>query len=336
MPDGTHYNAIVRQWEMLKLLPSKGPGVTVKTLVEQLTCKGYIVHRRTIERDLVTLSTMFSIVCNDKGTPSGWHWMPGESADLPSLSIADAVSLQLVEELVRPLLPSAVLESLEPRLRQARTSLEAMAEVNKRARWIDKVRHVSPTMPLLPPCVDAGILETLQEALLLERQVDVLYLSPQSDAPLELRLHPLGLVQRGPIGYLVATAFQYSDVRLYAVHRFQQAVPTREPIQTPREFSLDDFIAEGSLHFGDGKRIKFEAIVSEGLLAILAETPLSIDQKISSKAGQIRVKATLIDSWQLTWWILSYGPALEILRPSGLRKRISEQLNEAASLYSSE
>lgn len=337
MPKGTHHNAIVRQWELLKLLPSRGPGITVRDLVGRLTRDGFVVHKRTIERDLTTLSTLFSIVCNDKGTPYGWHWMPGEGADLPSITIADAVSLQIIEGLVRPLLPSAILESIEPRLRQARASLEALAESNRHARWIDKVRHVPPAMPLLPPHVDANVLGALHEALLQEKQVDVVYQRPGATAkPSELRLHPLGLVQRGPVGYLVATAFDYADVRLYAVHRFQSAVLTDEAVHLPDRFSLDDYIAEGGLHFGNGESIKLDAWISERLADRLAETPLAADQKLTPKADRVRLKATVIDSWQFTWWLLSQGPALEVLKPASLRTRIAEQLHSAAALYPSE
>ena len=321
MPNGTHRNALVRQWEMLKMLPSRGPGITVSDLVDRLTHEGFEVHRRTIERDLVTLSTVFSIQCNDKGTPVGWHWMPGESANLPSLTIADAVSLIIVEDLVRPLLPGAVLESLEPRLRQARVSLNALSEL-KHARWIDKVRHVSPTMPLLPPHVEPVVLEVLQEALLQERQVKVTYINPRIRMTSDLQLHPLGLVQRGPVGYLVATAFHYGDVRLYAIHRFQKAALLKEPINIPVNFSLDEFIAKGSLHFGNAKTIKLVAYVSNNLASILEETPLSEDQIITVKDDKNLVKATLTDSWQLTWWILSHGPGFEVLKPTGARRQL--------------
>ena len=335
MPNGTHRNAMVRQWEMLKMLPSKRPGITVRGLKERLEHEGFVVHRRTIERDLITLSTVFSVVCNDLGSPVGWHWMQGESANLPSLTIADAVSLKIVEDLVRPLLPGAVLESLEPRLRQARVSLNALSEL-KHARWIDKVRHVSPAMPLLPPHVDPAVLEVLQEALLQERQIQATYLKPRIKDSSEIRLHPLGLVQRGPVGYLVATAFQYGDVRLYAIHRFQKAEVTKDPIDVPERFSLDDFIAKGSLHFGNSESIKLVAYLSDNLASILEETPLSEGQIITVKDGKRLVEATLTDSWQLLWWILSHGPAVEVLEPSSLRKRVAEQLHLAAARYPTE
>ena len=112
MPKARTSHALARQWELLKLLPPKGPGITAKDLAERLSNAGFEVSKRTIERDLQDLSLVFPLMCNDKGTPYGWHWMPGASTDLPAITLSDALSLYVVEDLVRPLLPASVLEAL--------------------------------------------------------------------------------------------------------------------------------------------------------------------------------------------------------------------------------
>lgn len=109
MPKATHHHALARQWELLRLLPSRLPGITASELASRLQNCGFAVSKRTIERDLSELSTLFGIACNDKGTPYGWYWMNGEPADLPGISITDAISLNLIEEFLRPLVPAAML-----------------------------------------------------------------------------------------------------------------------------------------------------------------------------------------------------------------------------------
>jgi WYL domain len=47
------------------------------------------------------------------------------------------------------------------------------------------------------------------------------------------------VLQRGPITYLVATAFHYDEARLYAVHRICEALLTGEPARRPPDFDLD-------------------------------------------------------------------------------------------------
>lgn len=101
-----------------------------------------------------------------------------------------------------------------PRFRLAAAKLNALFSENPGAGWADKVRHVSPAQPMLSPTITAGVLDAVQTALLHERQLEVRYRFAEVYRGLLLRLHPLGLVQRGPVTYLVATAFAYTDVRL--------------------------------------------------------------------------------------------------------------------------
>ncbi|NTV13127.1 MAG: WYL domain-containing protein [Desulfobulbaceae bacterium] len=333
MPKATNHNALARLLEILKHLPSKGPGYTARELSEWLGQNGYEVSKRTVERDLTELACHFPLMCNDKSAPYGWHWLQGDGPDLPCLTVAEALSLTLVEDLLRPLLPGAILESLEPRFRQAQKKLTALAETNPKARWAEKVRQVSPSLPLLPPEIAVGALETVQEALLADVQLEVAYQRPGAEEAQGLRLHPLGLVQRGPVTYLVATVFAYTDIRIFAVHRIHQAQKVNEPARRPKGFSLDDYIGQGALEFGNGKSIKLVALVSEGLAAILAETPLSSDQNLKQVGEEFRLTATVNDTWQLHWWILSQGKGITVLKPVGLRREIVDALEESLKKY---
>lgn len=334
MPKASHHHALARQWELLRLLPTRGHGITAADLASRLQDRGFIVSKRTIERDLTELSTLFGIVCNDKGMPYGWYWMNGEPADLPGLSITDAVSLNLIEEFLRPLVPSAMLETLEARFKQAKKKLAELADVNLAARWVEKVKYVSPSLNLIPPKIHGGVLEAVQEGLLAERQIKVRYNKPSSLQVHELILHPLGLAQRGSVSYLVATAYDYSDIRLYAIHRIEEVILLDDPIVRPDHFSLEDYISGGALQFGSGVPIDLKARVSKSLAAILEETPLSAGQTLSPDGENFLLSATVLDSWQLGWWILSQGSNIEVVEPWQLRQKTIERLTTALSRYS--
>jgi predicted DNA-binding transcriptional regulator YafY len=67
-------SAIVRQWHLLTLLP-KGPRrIDAATLEEKLRARGLDVHRRTVQRDLIDLATVFPIVSDERTKPYGWRW----------------------------------------------------------------------------------------------------------------------------------------------------------------------------------------------------------------------------------------------------------------------
>ncbi len=331
MPKNSDLNAIARQWEILKILVSKkSPGITTKDLLDKLHVLGFGITKRTVERDLAELGRAFQIICNDKGMPYGWYWDANNKLDLPIISLVESLSLRLVEELLKPLLPQAILNSLQTYFLQAQAKLDILQKNNAVANWQDKVRHVPPTLPLLPPDINPDVLDTVQQALLYDQQIEIEY---ETDKCSRQTLHPLALVQRGSVTYLVATAFNYQDARIYALHRIHSAANTGRPVKRPEDFDLDAYIASGAFQFGGGENLYVKVEIWEGLAHILQETPLSLDQQIQQDDGAFTLTATVADSWQLRWWILSQGDGIEVIEPVMLREEILEVLKRTLENY---
>lgn len=332
MPKSSLQLALARQWELLKKLPPRGPGLTASQITAWLKEQGYPVSKRTVERDLIELSASFGIRCNDKSTPYGWHWMPGKQCDFSSIELTDAVSLVLVENILSKLLPASMLEALKPKFELARTKLAAIGN-HRYARWAEKVRYVAAVVNLIPPKVDGNVLATVHEALLQDFQLKIWYTSPSSKKPKELTVHPLSLIQRGATPYLGATAHDYPDVRLYAIHRIQRAEITDLKVVPPQGYTTDRYLASGAMEFGGGASIQLKAWVTNELAIYLAETPLSVKQTVQFKKGRYLLTAEVKDSWQLHWWILSQGAGLTIVSPAHLRDGIHKTLRTAAANY---
>jgi predicted DNA-binding transcriptional regulator YafY len=119
-------STIVRQWHLLTLLP-KGPRrIDSRGLVERLRARGLDVHRRTIQRDLVELASVFPIVSDETTKPYGWRW--ADDAELlcaiPALPGAgDAARVPEIDLVlrVRTVAVRAVSEGLRGPEGQART-----------------------------------------------------------------------------------------------------------------------------------------------------------------------------------------------------------------------
>lgn len=79
--------------------------------------------------------------------------------------------------------------------------------------------------------------------------------------------------------------------------------------------------------------MRLEAALSDGLAQILRETPLSEDQEIKEQDDAVNLTATVADSWQLRWWILSQGDGIEVVAPEELREEIALSLKRAAGQY---
>lgn len=335
MPSNDKSSVIRRQWELMKLLPSSGTGRLASELTRMLNDAGFQISKRQVERDLNELSEAFNLEHDDVATGRGWRWPKGISADLPAMTLSEALSLSLVEDTLRSIMPISMLDGLEARFRHARNNLEKLSKENRKAQWASKVRMVSPTMPMIPPTIDSTILTAVQEALLADEQIEVEYQSVSAEAPKTMMLSPLGIVVRGAISYLVATAYDYEDPWLFALHRVHKVTRSVRSVNRPVDFDLDEYIQAGELQFGNGKVIKLCAwIQSDSFLAkTLAESPLSRDQKLTGSGERLKLSATVADTWQFHWWLLSQGASVEVITPVALRKKIGGLLSEAAAQY---
>lgn len=108
-----------------------------------------------------------------------------------------------------------------------------------------------------------------------------------------------------------------------------------EPAQRHKGFSLDTFLASGAAQFGTGSTIALKARVADDLARLLEETPISKDQKITTRSGVHTLTATVMESWQLHFWLRSQGPGITVLKPAALRNEIIAALEKTLACYKS-
>jgi len=331
MPAQASRDTTKRYLELLKLIPRGGSGMAAGALKMRLSDLGYSVSERQVQRDLLDLSEIFpTLERNDRNKPFVWCWSAGSEVVLSGMSEPEALSLRIVENNLRGLLPDSLWQVLAPRFETARKELAQAGKKWKLASLQQKVRSVPAWQPLRPPTIDGKVQEVVQQGLIEEKQLAVEYRALGAETARSLRLHPLLWAQRGPVAYLAARAWDYEDVRLYALHRIEQARLLADSCQPPAGFSIDAYLRSNALQFGDGGRLRLEArIAADWLALILTETPLGEDQRIEDD----RLSVTVDDTLQLRWWLLSQGPAIEVLAPAELRQEIADSLREAAALY---
>lgn len=337
MSSAKSYETLSRQWALLHLIPHRGHGKSAAELMQALVDQGYQISKRTVERDLNDLTEVFKLVTDDSN-PQRWRWMEGKDIQLPGVSVAEAVMLQLVEGTLQQILPTEMVQGLSGRFNQARKTLQALEKSNRNARLIDKIAVVSPGLPMIPPKTCPNLYDAVQQALTGQYQLNARYTSINHQQVKEYLLNPLGLVQRGHVTYLVATVAPYCDVRLFALHRFEQLELAYSPLQVPAGFTLADYLKTGALQFANDKSIQLKARVRPELARLLAEAPLSEDMTLqpaekSTDNDWQQLTASVHHGWQLEWWILSHSSQIEVLAPAELRHRIVEKLRATMELY---
>lgn len=317
------------------MIPKHGTGISVSDIHDKLASKGFEVTRRTVDRDLLDLTNPFPIYCNKEGNAQYWRWMDDKSSHIPGVSVADAMILKLVEGTLKTILPDTMLQGLKDRFDLAKRKIDALDGSNSKGLLADKIAVVSPALPLTPPQTPAEHYEAVQQAMSESKQLAAIYTAIHDQVQKEYQINPLGLIQRGHITYLVATIDDYTDQRLFALHRFKALALSDNPLKKPDGFSLAQYVQSGAMQFGNGKAIQLVARVNTHLAKILHEAPLAEDMQLTPTAdGWFELSATVIDGWQIQWWILSHSLAIEVQSPAELRQAIIEKIRGTAALYS--
>jgi predicted DNA-binding transcriptional regulator YafY len=324
--------SLVRQWEILRILPTQGAGLTVTEIEQALTSRAFVAHHRTVERDMKVLPQCFPIHVDDHEKPFRYRWRDARGFNFPALTMDDALTIKLAESALRTLMPVELLQGLGPRFQAATDRLAQMKGQTRNARWPNLVRAIPRTFELAPPRISAGILEAVQEALLASEQLDIEYQSLQDAAFEARRISPHALLHKGQVTYLVATRDPEKGLRTYALHRMKSAKLTGLKA-TRSDFDLDAYIANEAHEPGPNTPITLEARVSANLAKILSETPLNPDMSMKPDGAEFRIKAEVRENQALYRWILGHGKAIEILRPTSLRKSIADTVRAAADHY---
>jgi predicted DNA-binding transcriptional regulator YafY len=331
-------DVMLRNWELLKLIPQRAPGKTARQLCDDLDRIGYTVHKKTVERDLVSLSTIFQITANEAGKPYQWYWMPSASLALPGVAVTEAMSLVLAEGTLLGLMHKSLLSPLRGRLDAAKRLLAEAKTTNSKTTWVEKIRSVPRDFMLRPPSVSASVLEQIQDAVLQDRQIVIDYRSLKDPAASWRTVNPRALLLNGSVMYLLAdklstnTSASDDTVKQYALHRIRAIRPGARPI-VPRPFNLTRYIKSEEYQVGSRSPTRIRLRVSEDLAKILRETPLAARQRIKTVGEAVIVEAAVRNTPALRKWILGHGPAVEVLAPAALRAAIKVKLQTAAAVY---
>jgi predicted DNA-binding transcriptional regulator YafY len=326
---------LLRHWQTLRLIPRYPRRVSSGEILKSLAGEGYVVGKRTIERDLLALSRIFPLVVDERSKPYGWSWIKDAPAfDLPGISTSESLTLLMARQFLCSVMPSSLNTQLAPYFRSAEQKLTSLEGHSVLAGWLSKVRIIPANQPLLLPQINEAVSATIQDALLFDRQCLVSYQTKEAGQPDQYPINPLGLVQRGGLIYLVCTIKTYQQPRILVLHRMQAAQLLESPAFKPDDFDLDQYLETGAFGWSVGGGIRLEFLISIEAGAHLYETRLSEDQSIAVEpGGRLKVTATVPETKQLQWWLLGFGDALEVVAPQSLRLKVSEQLIAAAQKY---
>jgi predicted DNA-binding transcriptional regulator YafY len=201
------------------------------------------------------------------------------------------------------------MKSMDSFFAQAHSDLESKATGQLDREWLEKVRVVSTSQPLLPPKIDPRVFEEVSNALYGNNWLEVDYKNAAGKQT-SARVMPLGLAQQGPRMYLVCRFDGYDNERSLALHRILTARASLFTFTRPKDFDLKQFDDDGRFGYGNGERIRLSFRIEKEAGFHLLESPLSADQQVVELEDAYEITATVVDTAILEWWLQGFGDSV--------------------------
>ncbi len=316
-----------RLHRVLKLITLLQTGRTYKAADLAAECG---VSRRTIFRDLNTIEKAGIPVFYDR--PTG-RYRIHRTALMPSINLGLDEALALVV-LASELGKSGRLPLLEP-ARDAAAKIEASLPLGMRAMvgGLARTTAVRTTATARHNALRKTY-QLVQRAIVRRQPLEAIYISFHDTGQIRTRLNPYWLLFNERAWYVIGRSSKHQAVRTFKLGRFVALSPANGRFKIPHGLTLEKHLGNAWRMMRGNKtyqvHLKFSPLISPNA----AEVNWHRTQKVSwDDDGCVHFRVTVDGLDEIVWWVLAYGPEVEVLDPPELRKRLTKMARRMLELY---
>ena len=352
------YNKSTRLFMLYQRLPrSKDKAISLTELMNVYgnNPEHYANERKNLENDLASLNQIFTDIFHSDALirlPTWGQNIGGQTARFyiePNFSI-DVINeqtvffWQMLANYTANYLPASFKQSISDKLNQLDRQDKTSFNQSRLGQWQD---HLI-TLPSIvqAPKLDSGVLASIHQALLQNRQLQISYQKKWDDSVSEKRIYPRGLVFIDNMMYLTGFYPVEDHIddnvllkahRNFAVNRITKAAVMDEPMPDWVErnaFTLKNLNKLGKLELNDGLEIRLVLKIQRYACQHLYERPLSSTQTITVIDDTWNeVRATVTNTQRLQDWLVSMSQLAVVIEPAQLKEVILKRLESGMKLY---
>ena len=303
----------------LLVLQARGR-VTAAELADELE-----VSVKTARRDLDALSIAGIPVYSQPGRGGGWQLIGGARTDLSGLTASEAKTLFMIAGPSSTATPQAK-AALRKLVQALPETFRADAEAAAAAIVLDPAGWGSVAAPR------PAHLEVLQRAVVDGVQVRLAYADRQRSET-ERTVHPLGLVEKGAVWYLVAGTD--AGLRTFRVNRVRGVTVTTDAVERPADFDLAD-VWRNVVDTIEARRTTSRAVLRVppwavgGLRGQFGPTVV-VRGELADGRMEVEVGAPAVGA--IAERLAGWGAMIEVIDPPEVRDRLRQLGEELVATY---
>lgn len=335
-------NQILRQWNLLQMLQTRGEGLALSRLAADAD-----VSERTIQRDFEILQELGFPIEHDEDEYGKRFWrMPHDffrSGPLV-LSLTEAISLHLAERLLTPLSGTYFAEGLQTLLEKIR-SLVPQQALDYFAALDETIYVRRAGMTDYAPFADK--IRTVVDGARDETTMVVQYRAIWRGEEYTTLFDPYGMVFYDADLFVVGHSHRAGAIRIFKMTRILSVEATTESFERPSNFSLEEqFRSSFGIFQATGTPVDIAVKFTGGVAALVEERVWHESQQLSWQPAEETLfeqlpnePETLVATFRLSGvlefkrWIKSFGDQAEVVSPAWLREQIRDELFAAAKRH---
>jgi len=282
---------------------------------------------RNALRDLDALAMAGVSVYSVQGRGGGWRLVGVARTDLSGLTAGEARALFLAVGPASAATP-AVKAALRKLVHALPEPFRVQAEAAASSLVVDPQQWGASRVEHRPP----RFLDALQDAVIRGVQVRLGYVDGQGVDTLRT-VHPLGIVAKGPVWYLVSDTG--TGRRTFRIDRVSSADPTDEPVRRPEDFDLAESWREIADEV-DRRRTPLEAQAvcpPHGIGVLRRAFGSRLDVGGSTADGRIEVGIRGHSESMLAGELAGQVEWVEVTGPEGVRDHLASIGNALVERY---
>jgi predicted DNA-binding transcriptional regulator YafY len=285
------------------------------------------VNERTIYRDFTTLGADLKVPVYDDNR----HWKIDKEYFLPPIrfTLSEALNIFLSSRLML-----GYSHRYDPNVDATFTKLSTVLpgplaeQVRKTMDWMQKLPKDERYL---------GILATVAEAWVSQRQLKIVYQSLDAEKAMERVIEPYYIEPAAPghASYILGYCHLKKALRMFKIERIESAELTTDHYTIPSDFDANEYFGSswGIVVEGEVKTVKLK-IENPKMKRLMSETIWHPSQSFEKqKDGSMIMILEVTDTQELFSWILGWGDKVEVLEPEGLRQEIIKTVKAIQAVY---